>query len=70
MVKLLLLLLFLETGHEAIDREVEEEVDDGLREFSFRWNRRDLTDGERIRELVKSTEGKRLMYSFPDEDPE
>lgn len=31
-------------------------------EFSFRWNHRDITDGERTVEAVKGMVGKRLMY--------
>jgi hypothetical protein len=31
-------------------------------EFSFRWNTRFMTDGERMEEAVSLTEGKRLMY--------
>jgi len=31
-------------------------------EFEFRWNRRKITDGERIVEVIKGIEGKRLMY--------
>ena len=31
-------------------------------EFSFRWNHREITDGERTVETIKVIEGKRLMY--------
>lgn len=31
-------------------------------EFSFRWNTRKLTDGERFQEAVARTAGKRLKY--------
>lgn len=31
-------------------------------EFAFRWNTRDLTDGERMVEAIEMTEGKRLTY--------
>lgn len=34
-------------------------------EFEFRYNRRDLTDGERAAELVLGAEGKRLTYKQP-----
>lgn len=31
-------------------------------EFEFRWNHRDITDGERMVKAVEGTEGKRLTY--------
>ncbi|MGO9571975.1 MAG: IS1595 family transposase [Desulfomonilaceae bacterium] len=31
-------------------------------EFVFRWNNRKVTDGERMVEVIKGAEGKRLMY--------
>ena len=34
-----------------------------LSEFDFRWNRRDISDSERIGMLLGIVEGKRLMYS-------
>ncbi len=34
-------------------------------EFSFRWNHRQVTDGERTVEAIKSAEGRRLMYRMP-----
>lgn len=34
-------------------------------EFSFRWNHRKTTDGERTIEAIKGAEGKRLMYRDP-----
>lgn len=33
-----------------------------LAEFDFRYNARDVTDGERAQETLKGFEGKRLMY--------
>jgi transposase-like protein len=36
-----------------------------LTEFSFRWDHRGMTDGERTIEAIKSSEGKRLMYRIP-----
>jgi transposase-like protein len=33
-----------------------------LREFEFRWNSREVTDGERTAVAIKATEGKRLTY--------
>lgn len=32
-------------------------------EFSFRWNRRKITDGERTDDAIKNAQGKRLTYS-------
>ncbi len=34
-------------------------------EFNFRWNERDVSDGERMVAAVKGIEGKRLMYRPP-----
>jgi transposase-like protein len=34
-------------------------------EFSFRWDRRKITDSDRTADAIKSTEGKRLMYRDP-----
>ena len=31
-------------------------------EFSFRWNHRDVNDGERMLAAIRGTEGKRLTY--------
>jgi hypothetical protein len=31
-------------------------------EFSFRWNNRDVTDGERTQTAIRNAEGKRLSY--------
>jgi transposase-like protein len=36
-----------------------------LEEFDFRWNRRKITDSERMLEAVAGTEGKRLFYRAP-----
>lgn len=36
-----------------------------LWQFDFIWNNRKLNDGERTAELIRSTEGKRLMYKAP-----
>ena len=33
-----------------------------LAEFDFRWNRRDMTDGERLEEVIRGAEGKRLTF--------
>jgi hypothetical protein len=34
-------------------------------QFDFVWNNRKLNDGERTAQLIRSTEGKRLMYKSP-----
>jgi transposase-like protein len=34
-------------------------------EFSFRWNRRKISDSERTNEAIRASEGKRLMYRQP-----
>jgi len=36
-----------------------------LDEFSFRWNTRKITDGERCLNALRNTEGKRLLYKTP-----
>src|ERR1043166_111463 len=36
-----------------------------LREFQFRWNHREMTDGDRLRAAIKGAVGKRLMYREP-----
>jgi hypothetical protein len=36
-----------------------------LSEFDFRFNRRKMTDGERLIEALRKVEGKRLMYCSP-----
>ena len=33
-----------------------------LHEFEFRWDRRKMSDGERMKELILATRGKRLTY--------
>jgi len=43
----------------------EKHMDRYLNEFSFRWDLRKVTDGERTVEAIKSAEGKRLMYRMP-----
>jgi hypothetical protein len=34
-------------------------------EFEFRWNRRKVTDGERMVDAIKGAKGKRLYYNQP-----
>jgi transposase-like protein len=43
----------------------EKHMDRYLNEFSFRWDLRKVTDGERTVEAIKAAEGKRLMYRVP-----
>jgi len=38
-----------------------------LWQFDFVWNTRKMNDGERTAELIRVTEGKRLMYKPPME---
>jgi transposase-like protein len=46
----------------------EKHMDRYLNEFSFRWDLRKVTDGERTVEAIKASEGKRLMYRAPIKD--
>jgi transposase-like protein len=43
----------------------EKHMDRYLNEFSFRWDLRKASDGERTVEAIKAAEGKRLMYRVP-----
>jgi transposase-like protein len=43
----------------------EKHMDRYLNEFSFRWDLRKVTDGERTVEAIRAAEGKRLMYRVP-----
>lgn len=38
-----------------------------LAEFDFRYNSRDMTDGERADALLAGAKGKRLLYAQPRE---
>ena len=40
-----------------------------LAEFNFRWNGRELSDGERTARAFKGIEGKRLYYRQPKNPP-
>lgn len=46
----------------------EEHLDRYVDEFAFRYNRRDLTDGERAVDALKKIGGKRLTYKKPTEE--
>jgi hypothetical protein len=39
-----------------------------LADFDFRWNNRQVDDGERTVNAIRGAEGKRLMYREPTED--
>lgn len=39
-----------------------------LAEFEFRYNRRELMDGERVIEAIQAADGKRLRYREPVDD--
>ncbi len=41
-----------------------------LEEFDFRWNRRKISDSERMLAAVAGTEGKRLFYRAPKVAPD
>ncbi len=43
----------------------KQHMDRYLKEFSFRWDLRKVSDGERTVEAIRSSEGKRLMYRNP-----
>jgi hypothetical protein len=38
-----------------------------LAEWDFKWNTRNITDGERAALALKGAEGRRLMYRQPNE---
>lgn len=46
----------------------EEHLDRYVDEFAFRYNRRELTDGERAVDALKKIGGKRLTYKKPTEE--
>lgn len=47
--------------HHVSDRHLWQYCD----EFSFRWNYRDVADGERVEAAIRGAEGKRLTYQMP-----
>ena len=61
---------FAESYHSLLKRGIigafhhvsAEHLDRYLAEFSFRWNSRSVTDGERTEQAIKGTVGKRLTY--------
>ncbi|MBV6450787.1 MAG: IS1595 family transposase ISNwi1 [Anaerolineales bacterium] len=52
------------TFHHVSEQHLDRYVD----EFAFRYNRRDVTDGERAVMAIKKVGGKRLMYKQPIEN--
>ncbi len=56
----------LKRGHYGIFHSLSKQhLHRYCEEFSFRWNYRKVTDGERMVEAIKGAEGKRLMYREP-----
>jgi transposase-like protein len=47
--------------HHVSKKHLQKYVD----EFSYRWDRRKMSDGERTNDAIKSSEGKRLMLKEP-----
>jgi transposase-like protein len=47
--------------HHVSKKHLQKYVD----EFSYRWDRRKLSDGERTNDAIKASEGKRLMLKEP-----
>jgi transposase-like protein len=46
------------TYHKASEKH----LDRYLQAFAFRWNRRDMGEGERVNDLLRSTKGRRITY--------
>jgi hypothetical protein len=56
----------LKRGHYGIFHQLSKKhLHRYCTEFSFRWDRRRITDGERMVEAIKGIEGKRLYYEEP-----
>ena len=47
--------------HHVSEKHLQRYAD----EFSFRWNRRRATDGQRVIDAIAGSSGKRLMYKVP-----
>lgn len=57
--------LFKRGVHGSFHHISKKHMNRYLDEFSFRWDLRQVSDGERTVEAIKSSEGKRLMYRVP-----
>lgn len=51
--------------HHVSKQHLQKYVD----EFSYRWDRRKISDGERTDDAIRASEGKRLMLKEPVEKP-
>jgi len=59
--------LFKRGVHGAFHHVSKQHLHRYLDEFSFRWDHRKTTDGERTAKAIKAAEGKRLTYQTPAE---
>jgi transposase-like protein len=56
----------LKRGHYGIFHQLSKKhLHRYTSEFSFRWNHRQVTDGERMVAAIQGAEGRRLMYQDP-----
>jgi len=60
--------LFKRGVHGAFHHVSKQHLHRYLDEFSFRWDHRGVSDGERTAKAIKASEGKRLLYSQPSRD--
>jgi transposase-like protein len=66
---------FAESYHSLIKRAIfgsyhhvnDKHLPRYLREFEFRWNRRKMSDGERVVDAFAGSPGKRLLYRRPSQ---
>jgi transposase-like protein len=58
----------LKRGHYGIFHQLSKKhLHRYCTEFGFRWDRRKITDGERMVDVIRGSEGKRLFYRQPTE---